>query len=220
MKKKIKLLITGGTGFIGYHLAKQALAKGWIVTSISTNLPRKNRVLKKVNYKICDISNKKILAKNLKENFTYVVNLAGYVDHSNNKKTYKSHFLGCKNLADIFLSKRINLLYKWMMKWKATSHKENINCKPISNYGISKNLSTKYLLKLYEKFDFPVTIFRLYQSYGKNQDINNCTIVINSCIKNKFSLFSRQTKKRFSHIDDVIKALFISMKNKKQKVKY
>ena len=46
-------------------------------------------------------------------------------------------------------------------------HKENINCKPISNYGISKNLSTKYLLKLYEKFDFPVTIFRLYQSYGK-----------------------------------------------------
>ena len=75
------------------------------MTSISTNLPRKNRVLKKVNYKICDISNKKILAKNLKENFTYVVNLAGYVDHSNNNKTYKSHFLGCKNLADIFYQK-------------------------------------------------------------------------------------------------------------------
>tara|TARA_X000001036_G_scaffold437157_1_gene481884 strand:+ start:7105 stop:7248 length:144 start_codon:yes stop_codon:yes gene_type:complete len=47
LKKKIKLLITGGTGFIGYHLAKKALAKGWVVTSISTNLPKKKDISKK-----------------------------------------------------------------------------------------------------------------------------------------------------------------------------
>ena len=34
--------------------------------------------------------------------FNYVVNLGGYVDHSNKSKVYKSHFIGCKNLADFY----------------------------------------------------------------------------------------------------------------------
>jgi len=40
------ILIVGGTGFIGYHLAKKCLAKGWQVTSISTKRPKKIRYLK------------------------------------------------------------------------------------------------------------------------------------------------------------------------------
>ena len=46
----MKLLITGGTGFIGYHLAKKAVSKGWKVTSVSSNKPKKKRFLKKVKY--------------------------------------------------------------------------------------------------------------------------------------------------------------------------
>ena len=36
MKYKKRMLIVGGTGFIGYHLAKAALRKGWSVQSLST----------------------------------------------------------------------------------------------------------------------------------------------------------------------------------------
>ena len=57
--KKIKVLIAGGTGFIGYHLAKACLKKKWIVTSLSLNKPKKIRKLKKVRYLVCDISKKK-----------------------------------------------------------------------------------------------------------------------------------------------------------------
>ena len=57
MKKKI--LIVGGSGFIGYHLAKKCLDYKWDVTSLSSRKPNKVRKLKKVNYKICDISKKK-----------------------------------------------------------------------------------------------------------------------------------------------------------------
>jgi len=84
-----KILIVGGTGFIGYHLAKKCLKKGWKVTSVSSNRPKKIRYLNKVNYIICDITNKSLLKKKIKQSFDYIVNLGGYVDHSNKKKLTK-----------------------------------------------------------------------------------------------------------------------------------
>ncbi len=58
-----KLLIVGGTGFIGYHLSKEAQKRKYKVTSISLNRPKKIRYLKGVNYIIADISNYKIIKK-------------------------------------------------------------------------------------------------------------------------------------------------------------
>ena len=39
--------------------------------------------------------------------FDYVVNLAGYVDHSKKIKTIQSHYNGCKNLVEYFKLKNI-----------------------------------------------------------------------------------------------------------------
>ena len=103
MTKNKSIIIFGGTGFLGYHLAKKSLKKGWKVTSVSSKSPKKSRCLSKVKYLKCDIVNKKKLKKLIKNNFSYVVNLSGYVDHSNKVKTYQSHYIGCKNIADIFL---------------------------------------------------------------------------------------------------------------------
>ena len=89
MNKK-KILITGGTGFIGYHLAKKCLKLNWSVTSLSTKNPTKIRKLKKIKYLISDISKKSDLKKIININYDYVVNLAGYVDHSRKKKTLYS----------------------------------------------------------------------------------------------------------------------------------
>ena len=44
--------------------------------------------------------------------------------------------------------------------------------KQTSTYGKAKLLATNYLLKLFREFNFPVTILRLYLSYGPRQDIN------------------------------------------------
>ena len=93
MKKKI--LIVGGTGFIGYHLAKRCLKKKWLVSSFSTSKPKKLRKLKGVHYINGDISKKKDLKK-IKKNYNYVVNLGGHVDHSDKTKTLRSHFYGSK----------------------------------------------------------------------------------------------------------------------------
>ena len=45
---KKKILIVGGSGFIGYHLAKKCLDHKWDVTSLSSRKPNKIRKLKKL----------------------------------------------------------------------------------------------------------------------------------------------------------------------------
>ena len=104
-----RILITGGTGFIGYHLSKKCSRLGWSVTSLSSKYPKNSKKVKGVNYLVIDISNKKKLSK-IGRNFDYIVNLAGYVDHSKKKKTLQSHYNGCKNLASLFIHKKIIIL--------------------------------------------------------------------------------------------------------------
>ena len=60
-----KVLIVGGTGFIGFHLIRKCLSLKMIVTSISRNKPSKFQKLKKVKYKICNIVNFKAFRKEL-----------------------------------------------------------------------------------------------------------------------------------------------------------
>ena len=63
MKKKI--LIVGGTGFLGYHLAVFFIKKKFKVFSLSRSKPKKIRMIPNVKYLIADILNKKILEKKL-----------------------------------------------------------------------------------------------------------------------------------------------------------
>ena len=63
IKKKIMLII-GGTGFIGHHVAKEALKKKWIVESLSINRPRKKLRIPNIKYILADISKKKFKKQN------------------------------------------------------------------------------------------------------------------------------------------------------------
>ena len=65
MDKLNNLLVIGGTGFIGYHIIKSAKKKGFRITSISLNKPKKIRYLKKIKYIEADISNFRSLKKKM-----------------------------------------------------------------------------------------------------------------------------------------------------------
>ena len=207
---KNKILVIGGTGFIGFHLLR-FLKKKNKVFSISKNKPKKIRRLKGVNYIFCDIFKKNKLYEKLeKKNFDYVINLGGYVDHSNKLKTLQSHYYGCKNLVDFFRKRKIKLFIQISSSLEygknKSPHSETLKCKPSAIYGISKYRSSQYILKRDKQNSFPYAILRLYQIYGPNQSINRLIpIVISSCIKNKkFDCSSGVQKRDFLYIDDLI----------------
>jgi len=218
---KETILVAGGTGFLGYHFIKKALKIGFKVISISKNDPPQKRFLKKIKYIKSDICNLKILNKKLNIKFNYVVNFSGYVDHGNKKKTYQSHYIGCKNLVKICLNKKIKRFIQIgsSMEYgrKFSPQKENLHCLPISVYGKAKFLASKYLLGLYKKKKLPVTILRLYQVYGPNQDLNRfIPVVINSCRKDlKFPCSNGEQYRDFLYVDDFVRAIFFSISNKK-----
>ena len=174
---KETMLVTGGTGFIGYHLLKK-LKRKFSIFSLSSKKPSAKRKIKNVKYLNCDISKKKSLFNKLNKlrKIDYVINLAGYVDHSNKKKTSETHYHGCKHLVDFFTSKKIKLFIQIGSSLEygnqKTPHHEKLKCYPIGTYGKSKLKSTKYILKISKKKNLPSIILRLYQIYGPNQSIN------------------------------------------------
>ena len=221
MKKKI--LIIGGTGFLGYHLAKKCLLKKWDVTSISTNIPQKKRFLPKVKYLILDITKKKLILKKIKSNYDFVVNFGGYVNHNEKLKTYKSHYIGCKNLADIFKNSKIKLFiqigssveYGNLKSPQKEDSKTNVN-KLKSTYGKAKLMATNYLLKLNKKHNFPCTILRLYLVYGPYQDKNRLIPhTLNECLNdNLFDCSAGKQYRDFLFVDDLMTAIFKCFYNK------
>lgn len=207
-KKEKKLLIIGGTGFIGHHLLKEAVKLGWKCFSISRNKPQKKRKVKNVNYLLIDIKKTKKLT-NINFNYDYIVNLCDISNKLLNTLSEKklSKFLHIGTSAEYGNLKKI-------------PHKENSTCKPISSYGRKKLIITKNLLKRFQIKFFPLIILRLFQVYGLNDNSNKIIpFVIKNCLKNKsFEVTHGFQTRDFCHINDITRAVIMFLKSNKKKI--
>ena len=222
-QRKKHLLIVGGTGFIGYHLARYTINKGWQVTSISRKR-KKNKLIKKVKYIYTNITNIKNLKKKINHNFTHVVNLCGYNSSTNTKQEknmiFKINFFGLSNLVNIFLNEKIEKFVQIGSSAEYGNNKsplnESIKCTPNSYYGLSKLKSSNYLLKNFKQSSFPVVILRLFNVYGPGQSNNFISQIISGCSKKKnFSVSRAEQIRDFIYIDDVVHAIYLALNNKK-----
>ena len=137
------------------------------------------------------------------------------------KKTFNSHYLGCKNLAESFFDNHPEIFLQMGSSGEygnlKSPQKEKSKCFPLTVYSKAKLSATLYLLKIFNEKKFPVTILRLYQAYGPNQDLNRfIPIAISSCLTNSKFPCSEGTQFRdFVYIEDVISAIIKALKNKK-----
>ena len=218
------LLIAGGTGFIGYHLADKFKKKGWKVTSLSLKKPKKKRFLKGVKYILLDLTKKKYIEKKLKDDYSAVINLSGHTTnlYSQNlkKKIFQSHYIGAKNLIDFFKKKKIQIFIQIGSSaeyGKAKSPlQETVNCKPNNIYGRAKLKATKYVLSVAKKNKFPATVLRFFQVYGPKQGENRAVMqILKFCInKKKFPASDGKQIRDFCFIKDAINAIELTINKK------
>lgn len=220
MKKKI--LVTGGTGFLGYHyLAYLSKKKSFLLYSLSRKKPSSIKKLKNVKYLIGDLSNKKDLNKLSKISFNYVVNFAGNINHKEKLKTFNSHYMGVKNLINCLDKKN---LFKFIQLGSSVEYGKinspHLEKKGIpkskriySTYGQSKLLSTIFLMKENKIRKLPTLVIRPYLIYGPFQSLDRLIpITINSCLQNKsFACSDGLQSRDFLFVSDAVSFIYKMM---------
>ena len=226
--KKQKILITGGSGFIGSAITKYLVNMGNHVTVYDNNsrgkMRRLSKVMSKINFKKGDIRDYKKL-KSIPGNFDTVIHLA-YVNGT--KFFYKKPF----EILDIAVNGFLNILkfskerkiknfylasssevYQNPLRYP-TDEKEMLKIPDIHNprysYGGGKIFSELYGIHYAKKYFKKFVIFRPHNVYGKDMGnehvipefINRFKKIGN---KKKFLIYGTGNEIRsFIHIEDFI----------------
>lgn len=131
-----KILVIGGTGYIGTPLVKKLKKEGYDLTLLVRDEKDFRDEFAGYRYFVADILDKESLEKNVKD-FDLVINLAAVI-RALDKKKYNENILGMKNLIEILESKEINKL--------AYFSTQNVNLKNKGPYAKSKAEAEKLLL--------------------------------------------------------------------------
>lgn len=215
MKKRV--LVTGGSGFLGTNLIISLVKQGYKVTSLSKKKKINFFNKKNVEQINCDISNLKKLKKKIKSSYDYIFNFSGNINHKDKTETLNAHYLGLKNLLKVINKKKLKLFIQIGSSLEygrlKSPQREIKNCKPISYYGKAKYLASKEIFKSKLK---KYVILRLYQVYGPNQKRDRLIpFVIGECLKNKkFNCSDGNQIRDFLYVEDFIKLVSLILKKK------
>ena len=220
---KPHLLVLGGTGYIGQMICRKAISLGWCVDSFSQNKAKKNfNKIKKVKYLIGDLITDK---ENIKKNFSsydYIVNAAGYVDHTplfkGGKKNIDNHFSLIVHLIQIIKKDKLKMFVQIGSSdeygGNPAPQNENLRENPISPYSLGKVATTHFLQMLSKTERFTAVILRIFLTYGPGQSRNRfIPQIIYGCEKNlSFPTSEGMQIRDFCYIDDIIDAIFLTLK--------
>jgi nucleoside-diphosphate-sugar epimerase len=224
MSQSEELLVTGGTGFIGHALVNEAVKRGYATTILSLNEVSSDRQIKGVRYLFADMTSKTELARALGNNeFGYIVNLGGYIDHS-------KYLSGGRAMIDVHYAGVLNLLE--CLNWPAirsfvqvgssdeygnlpAPQLEEMCEQPISSYSVGKVAATRTLQMLHRVENFPAVILRLFLVYGQGQDQKRfLPQIIKGCLNDEAIPTSLGDQLRdFCFIDDIVEGIFLALKS-------
>jgi len=217
-----KILVVGGTGFIGHHLLKETIRRGWSSTSVSLNPPIQYRKIAKVNYVFADVTNKSELKSKIGDDYDYVVNLGGYPDHNlldkGGEKIINNHFTSVINLLSIISREKIKRFVQIGSsdEYGETVHGPQVETtreQPISPYSVAKVASTHFIQMLFRTEQFPGVALRPFLVYGPGQDEKRfIPQVIKGCLsESAFPTSEGKQVRDFCHVNDAVNAIMLAM---------
>ena len=231
----MKLLVTGGLGFIGSHLVDSLVKKNHKIKILTKTLSKKKNIKKsanKIQIEKVDLTNFQRLGKII-EKFRpdVIIHLAGNASHSKSfEKPLKDVDSNAK--TTLFMLEKIRELdipCKFILgstfivigKPKKLPVNESTPCNPTTIYGTNR-LSSEYFCKIYhEVYGLNTNIFRITNSYGPREQIiakkNAVNFLIYQAFKTKkINIYNRgKFFKDFIFIDDVIAGINTILKKGK-----
>jgi len=218
MKKRI--LITGATGFVGFHLIESALSSDLHVFA-NTRLSSKVEHLQSLNIDFVELDFESIyaLSKNIEENkYDYVIHAAAVTKAKNLEEYNKYNALYARNLA-IAVSNATHKVEKFvfvsslaaMGPLKNTSEliNEQGALNPVTYYGKSKALAETYLSNIQ---NLPLLVFRPTAVYGpRERDI----LMVLRAISRGFEVYmgNANQKLSFVYVKDLAEIMISSLQS-------
>jgi len=230
----VTILVTGGAGFIGSHMADHLLARGHRVvildnlcTGFEDNVPAASEFVKG------DIRDPGAVAAAFDRGVDAVFHIAGQastiVSFDDPAEDLSVNVTGTLNVMNECIRRRVTrVLYASSMTAYGVPSKlpvtEDEPVRPISYYGITKEAAERYLFATAGRvdldFDFHVTAFRMFNVYGERQSLDNpyqgvVTIFMANILKDEpITIFSDGEQTRdFVYIGDVADAWLRALDN-------
>lgn len=196
-----RILITGGAGFIGSHLAEDFVKNGYSVKIIddfsSGNVNNIRELFNYKNFKIVrgSITNKELVTK-ATSGVDVIFHLAAqiHVDRSiiEPRHTFEVNTLGTLNILDAALENDIQLVVYASTSEVYGSAKyvpmdEDHPLNPASPYAASKAAADRLCFSYYNTYKLPVVVVRCFNTYGPRQKDSGYAAAIPKFIRKSLS---------------------------------
>lgn len=215
------ILVTGGAGFIGSHVAEHLRDSGAAVTVLDDlSGGFEDNLVEGVRFVQGSINDHELIEKLFKEDgYEYVFHLAAYaaegLSHFIKRFNYNNNLIGSVNLINAAINYGVKcFVFTSSIAVYGASPvlpmTEETPAHPEDPYGIAKLAVEQELQVCKEMFDLNYIIFRPHNVYGERQNIgdkyrNVVGIFMNQILQAKpMTVFGDGTQTRaFSYIDDV-----------------
>ncbi len=183
----MRILVTGGAGFIGSHLSRRLLADGHSVAVVDNESNgRRENVPPGVWYARADVTKPAEIEPAFSRGADAVCHIAGQVSiirsFADPVVDLRTNVEGTLKVLQMCLKYKVpRLIYASSMTiygdCRTVPIAETEPCRPDSYYGITKHAAERYVHSTAERpdlgFDFRVTSLRMFSVYGPGQSFSN-----------------------------------------------
>lgn len=219
----MKILITGGAGFQGSHLAENLTNQGHEVAILNTLTPQALQNKKYLESKAeiiwgsitdAEITEKAIRGKDAVFHLGARVNVDESILHP--WETIETNVRGTYNVLEAVRKNKIRMVHTSTCEVYGTPEKvpiaENAELRPMSPYAASKAAADRLCFAYAQTYKIPVTIARFFNIFGERQKESNFGAVIPIFVGKAMrgetiTVFGSGTQTRdYVYISDVIRA--------------